>query len=67
MSEEIKSQILHAWNRYVKQQSRRYAKNEGSSTQHEDTFRTFREGIRGHAKLSKKEKDELLTTIGQPA
>ncbi|VVC02143.1 Uncharacterised protein [uncultured archaeon] len=67
MSEEIKTQILHAWNRYMSQESRRYAKNEGSSTQHEDAFKLFRQGIKNHAKLSKKEKEELLASIGQPA
>jgi hypothetical protein len=68
MSEEIKTQILHAWNRYMSQQTRRYAKNEGSSTQHEDAFKLFKQGIKSHAKLSKKEKDELLVSIGgQPA
>ncbi|HIH19194.1 TPA: hypothetical protein HA225_04405 [Candidatus Micrarchaeota archaeon] len=68
MSEEIKTQILHAWSRYVQQQSRRYAKNEGSSQQHEDAYRLFKQGIKNHAKLSKKEKDELLVSItGQPA
>lgn len=67
MSEEIKTQIMHAWNRYLNQQSRRYAKNEGSSTQHEDAHKLFRQGIKNHAKLSKKEKEDLLGQIGQPA
>ena len=67
MSEEAKTQILHAWNRYLSQQHRRFAKNEGSSLQHEDAFRAFKEGIRNHVKLSKKEKEELLSQIGQPA
>ena len=67
MSEETKTQILDAWNRYLSQQHRRFAKNEGSSLQHETNFRAFKEGIKSHAKLSKKEKDELLSQIGQPA
>ena len=70
MSEEMKLQIITAWNRYADEQSKRYRKNEGSTTQHEDYCRLFREGILGHPKLSRKEKDELLARIGftpQPA
>ena len=65
MSEEIKLQILNAWGKYLREQSRRYAKNEGSSQQHEDTYRLFKQGILGHPKLSKKEKEELLARIGK--
>ena len=64
MSEEVKAQILHAWNRYVVEHARRYRKNEVSSAQHDDTFRLFKEGIKGHGKLSKREKEELLSRIG---
>lgn len=70
MSEEIKVQIMTAWNRYADEQSKRYRKNEGSTTQHEDYCRLFREGIISHPKLSRKEKAELLVRIGfasQPA
>jgi len=64
MSEEIKNQIITAWNRYLSTQRRRYAKNEGSTTQHEDTVRMFNDGIVKHPKLSKREKEELLLRIG---
>ena len=70
MSDEIKLQVITAWNRYADEQSKRYRKNEGSTAQHEDYCRLFREGIIMHPKLSKKEKDELLVKIGfapQPA
>ena len=64
MSEEIKNDIITAWNRYISTQRRRYAKNEGSTTQHEDTMRAFKTGIVEHPKLSKKEKEELLLQMG---
>lgn len=64
MSEEVKSEIITAWNRYISTQRRRYAKNEGSTTQHEDIVRTFKSGIVEHPKLSKKEKTELLLQMG---
>jgi hypothetical protein len=70
MSDEIKLQIITAWNRYADEQSKRYRKNEGSTTQHEDYCRLFKKGIVDHPKLSKKEKEELLVKIGfvsQPA
>ncbi len=70
MSDEIKLQIITAWNRYADEQSKRYRKNEGSTTQHEDYCRIFKQGIVEHPKLSKKEKEELLVKIGfvsQPA
>ncbi|MEM4348781.1 MAG: hypothetical protein QXN37_04415 [Candidatus Anstonellaceae archaeon] len=64
MSEEVKLQILAAWNRYTAEHIRRYKKNEGSSAQHEEYCRIFRDGILKHPKLSKKEKEELLIKIG---
>ena len=70
MSDEIKLQIITAWNRYADEQGKRYKKNEGSTTQHEDYCRLFKEGIVKHPKLSKKDKEELLVKIGfvaQPA
>ena len=70
MSEEMKLQIITAWNRYADEQSKRYRKNEGSTTQHEDYCRLFREGIVTHPTLSRKERAELLARIGfapQPA
>lgn len=64
MSEMIKNEIITAWNRYLTESSRRYSKNEGSTAQHEDYCRLFKEGIKNHARLSKREKDELLVRIG---
>ncbi len=64
MSDEIKAGILKAWNRYMSEHSRRYAKNEGSTAQHEDYCRIFKEGVKNHAKLSKNEKEELLMHVG---
>ena len=58
MSEEIKNEIITAWNRYLASHSRRCNKNEGSIIQHEEHVRVFHTGIKNHAKLSKKEKDE---------
>ena len=66
MSEEIKKEILKAWNRHLVSRERQYVRNEGSSAQAEDYRRIFKEGIVRHAKLSKKEKGELLTHIGFP-
>lgn len=66
MSEQVKVEILKAWNRYIGEHSRRYAKNEGSTAQHEDYCRIFKEGVKNHAKLSKAEKDELLLHISRP-
>ena len=65
MSEEVKNGIVKAWNRYLLTQQQRFSKNEGSSAQHEDAFRMFKEGIKTHGKLSQKEKTELLMAIGQ--
>ena len=69
MSDEIKTQVIGAWNRYVSEHSKRYRKNEGSTSQHEDYCRIFKEGIVNHPKLSRKEKEELLlrTGLGMPA
>ncbi|MEM4634135.1 MAG: hypothetical protein QW275_03205 [Candidatus Anstonellaceae archaeon] len=64
MSEEVKNEILKAWNRHLALQEQRYMRNEGSSAQAEDYRRIFREGIIRHTKLSKKEKNELLAHIG---
>jgi hypothetical protein len=64
MSEEIKNQIIAAWNRYLNVQQRRYRRNEGSSAQNDDAHRTFKDGIANHSRLSKKEKVELLSKIG---
>lgn len=64
MSDEIKNEIITAWNRYLSTQRRRFAKNEGSTTQHEDIVRTFKAGIVEHPKLSKREKEELLLQMG---
>lgn len=64
MSEEIKSEIIVAWNRYSGEHSRRVRKNEGSATQHEDYCRLFKQGVIEHPKLSKKEKSEILTQLG---
>lgn len=63
MSSEIKDEILVAWNRYLTEHQRRLRKNEGSTTQHEDAFRLFKQGIAEHPKLSKREKEELLVHI----
>ncbi len=66
MSEEIKNEISGAWSRYLDEQRKRYNKNEGSLTQYENTLETFKEGIRNHGRLSKKEKLELLSQMGLP-
>jgi len=66
MSEETKNEIIKAWNRYMVSRERQYVRNEGSSAQNDDYRRLFKEGIVKHAKLSKKEKSELLTHIGFP-
>jgi hypothetical protein len=63
MSDEIKDEILVAWNRYLTDHQRRLKKNEGSSTQYDDAFRLFKQGILEHPKLSKREKEELLVQI----
>lgn len=63
MSEEVKTEIIRAWNRHLNEHTRRARKNEGSVAQHEDTFRLFKQGIKEHAKLSKKEKEELITHL----
>jgi len=64
MSEEIKNEIITAWNRYLASHSRRCSKNEGSIVQHEEHVKVFHFGIKNHARLSKKEKDDLLAYIG---
>ena len=64
MSDEIKLQIITAWNRYADEQGKRYKKNEGSTAQDEDYRRSFKEGVANHDSLSKKEKLELLSYMG---
>ena len=66
MSSETKDDILVAWNRYLTDHERRLKKNEGSSTQYEDAFRLFKQGIVEHPRLSIKEKQELLLQISTP-
>ena len=66
MSSETKDEILVAWNRYLTDHERRLKKNEGSSTQYEDAFRLFKQGIVDHPRLSLKEKQELLLQINAP-
>ncbi|MCX8197843.1 MAG: hypothetical protein N3F07_01455 [Candidatus Micrarchaeota archaeon] len=66
MSEEVKNEILRAWNRHLALQEQRHSRNEWSSAQAEDYKRIFKEGIMRHSKLSKKEKNELLAHIGFP-
>ena len=66
MTSETKEEILFAWNRYVTNRERLYKKNEGSTTQHEDTVRLFKEGIVNHRSLSRKEKEELLMQLRVP-
>jgi hypothetical protein len=63
MSSEIKDEILVAWNRHITDHQRRLKKNEASTTQYEDAFRAFKQGIVEHPKLSKREKEELLVQI----
>lgn len=63
MTEDMEK-ILTAWNRFMVIRGRQANKNEGSSAQHEDYRRIFKEGIVGHPKLSKKQKHELLVHIG---
>jgi hypothetical protein len=63
MSAEVKVEIIKAWNRYVVKRTQSYKKNEGSTTQHEEAVQTFREGIVNHPKLSRMEKEELLSQI----
>ena len=64
MSEEIKNQVTGAWNRYILEHQKRYKKNEGSASQHEDYCRLFKEGIANHPRLSKKEKLALFQETG---
>jgi len=64
MTDEIKTEILTAWNRYLKDRERRYKRNEGSSIQFEDTARLFKEGVINHKSLSKNEKLEILSHMG---
>ena len=63
MADNVKDEILVAWNKYLVEHGRRLRKNEGSSTQIEDAFRLFKQGIVNHARLSKREKEELLVQI----
>lgn len=64
MSDEVKGEILKAWNRYMVTRERQYVRNEGSSAQNDDYRRLFKEGIVNHEKLSKKEKTDLLSQLG---
>ena len=64
MSEETKNEILKAWNRHLIARGRQVVRNEGSSAQVEDYRKVFKHGIMKHAKLSQKEKNELLTQMG---
>ncbi|MCX8174903.1 MAG: hypothetical protein N3E51_01730 [Candidatus Micrarchaeota archaeon] len=64
MSDEVKNEIIMAWNRYLSTQRQRQAKNEWSTAQHEETLKMFRKGIANHPKLSKKERQELLVKMG---
>ena len=66
MSKEIKNEISGAWSRYLDDQRKRYNKNEGSTTQYEETRNTFKEGITNHRRLSRQEKEELLLKLGLP-
>jgi hypothetical protein len=63
MSEEVKNEIIKAWNKYLTTRKRQYQYNEASSAQAEEYLRLFKEGIIKHQKLSKKEKKELLEYI----
>lgn len=64
MSEEIKNEILKAWNRHLVEMQRQAMRNEGSSAQVEEYRKLFREGVLKHAKLTKREKEELLAHMG---
>lgn len=63
MGSETKDEILVAWNRYLTDHQRRLKKNEASTTQYEDAFKAFKQGIVAHPKLSKREKEELLLQL----
>jgi len=64
MTEETKTKIISAWKRYVNDHQKRYKKNEGSSVQFEDSCKHFKDGIKNHSTLSKKEKEDLLLQLG---
>ena len=64
MSEETKNEILKAWSRHLIARERQAVRNEGSSAQVEDYRKVFKHGIMGHAKLSQKEKNDLLAQLG---
>ena len=64
MTDEVKTHIITAWNRYADEHGKRMKKNEGSTTQHEDYCKLFKKGVLEHPKLSKREKEEVLARIG---
>jgi hypothetical protein len=64
MSEETKNEILKAWSRHLVARGRQAVRNEGSSAQVEDYRKVFKHGVMKHAKLSQKEKNELLAHMG---
>ena len=64
MSEETKNEILKAWSRQLIARERQSTRNEGSSAQVEEYRKIFKQGIMRHAKLSQKEKGELLVQLG---
>lgn len=66
MSEETKNEILKAWSRHLVARQRQSVRNEGSSAQVEDYRKVFKHGVLNHAKLTKREKTELLEHMGFP-
>ena len=67
MTTNEKEPIIEAWNKHITKNGRRHEIACFSSIREDDFRVMFRKGILSHAKLSQKEKQELLEYTGLTA